>query len=86
MSWGVGTRLRNRREALQVSQRELARRIGVRQATISDIERGQLKNPGINIIRRLAQILGVTTDYLIGMYEEENKESSKEISSQQDKH
>ena len=67
----LGTRLRKRREELGFSQRELARLVHTRQATISDLERGRLKNPGVDIVRRLAQLLGVTTDWLIGMYEED---------------
>jgi len=67
----LGTRLRKRREALGFSQRELARLVHTRQATISDLERGTLKNPGVAIVRRLAQTLGVTTDWLIGMYEDD---------------
>jgi transcriptional regulator with XRE-family HTH domain len=70
----LGTRLRRRREELGLSQRELARLIDTRQATISDLERGTLKNPGIDIIRRLGRALGVTSDYLIGMYEENESE------------
>ena len=70
----LGTRLRKRREELGLSQRELARLVNTRQATISDLERGTLRNPGIAIVRRLAKVLGVTADYLIGMYEEEESE------------
>ena len=72
----LGTRLRKRREELGLSQRELARLVNTRQATISDLERGTLRNPGIDIVRRLAKVLGVTADYLIGMYEEEDEESA----------
>ena len=67
----LGTRLRKRREELGFSQRELARLVNTRQATISDLERGTLKNPGVDIVRRLAKILGVTADWLIGMYEDD---------------
>ena len=45
-----------------------------RQVTISDIERGTLKNPGVLLIRRVARALGVTADWLIGMYEEDEEE------------
>jgi transcriptional regulator with XRE-family HTH domain len=67
----LGERLRKRREELGLSQQELARRVKTRQATISDMERGTLKNPGVVLIRRLARALGVTADWLIGMYEED---------------
>jgi hypothetical protein len=32
-----------------------------------------LKNPGVAIVRRLAKTLGVTVDWLIGMYEDDEE-------------
>ncbi len=62
----IGERLRQRRTDLGLSQRELAKRIGVRQATISDIESGRQKETSTGVARRLAFELGVTLDWLIG--------------------
>ena len=75
----LGTRLRKRREELGLSQRALARLVNTRQATISDLERGILKNPGIDIVRRLAKVLGITSDWLIGMYEEDEDAERAEV-------
>lgn len=61
----LGTRLRKRREELGLSQRELTRIVNTRQATISDLERGTLKNPGVDIVRRLAKVLDVTADWYV---------------------
>jgi transcriptional regulator with XRE-family HTH domain len=75
----LGTRLRQRREAVGFSQRKLARLVHTRQATISDLERGILKNPGVDIVRRLAKTLGVTADWLIGMYEDDEETELTEM-------
>jgi len=70
----VGERLRKRRLELGISQRELARRLGVRYATLSDLERGVREEMTIALLRKLARALGVTSDWLIGMYEDEDSE------------
>lgn len=41
------------------TQQELARRSGVSQRTVTDIERGIIKNPTWDTTNRLAQALGV---------------------------
>ena len=69
----IGQRLRKRREQLGISQRELARRIGTPQSTISDIERGVQEDMTTALVKRFAQALACTTDYLIGMYEDDNE-------------
>ena len=66
-----GKRLRDRRDELGWTQEELARRLHVRQNVISRLESGGVKSPNIVMLRRLAKILGVTTDYLVGMYDDD---------------
>ena len=70
----IGERVQQRRQHLRWTQEDHARESGVPQATISRIEKGQRRNPGADVIRRLARALGVTADWLIGMYEEEQDE------------
>ena len=70
----MGQRLRKRREQLGFSQRELARRTGIPQSTISDLERGVQGDMTTALVKRFAQALACTTDYLIGMYEDEDSE------------
>ena len=67
----IGQRIQRRRQQLGWTQEDLARESGVPQSAISRIEQGQRKNPGADVIRRLARSLGVTSDWLIGMYEED---------------
>jgi transcriptional regulator with XRE-family HTH domain len=70
----IGERVRKRRLELGLSQRELAHRLGVRYATLSDLERGVREEMTIALLRKLARALGVTSDWLIGMYEDEDSE------------
>jgi transcriptional regulator with XRE-family HTH domain len=71
----IGERIRKRRQELGISQRELAHRLGARYATLSDLERGVREEMTIALLRKLARALGVTSDWLIGMYEDEDPES-----------
>lgn len=59
-------RLKHAREKLRdLSQVELAERSGLQGAAISHFENG-LRKPSFENLRRLADALEVTTDYLIG--------------------
>jgi Zn-dependent peptidase ImmA (M78 family)/transcriptional regulator with XRE-family HTH domain len=62
----IGERMRSARERLGLSQEELARRLGYSSpATISHFETGQRKISVLDL-RQLADILGVSLDYLYG--------------------
>jgi transcriptional regulator with XRE-family HTH domain len=52
----------------------LADKIGVTRNTLSRIVRGVTEDPASSIIVRIARELGVTTDYLLGMDMEDEKE------------
>jgi len=52
-------RLREFRHKSGYSQTELAERSGVAQSVISDIETGVTKNPGVGIVVKLANTLGI---------------------------
>jgi transcriptional regulator with XRE-family HTH domain len=73
----IGQRVQQRRQHLGWTQEDLAKESKVPQATISRIEQGQRKNPGADVIRRLARALGVTADWLIGMYEDDDREDGE---------
>lgn len=66
----LGTKIRQRREQLGLSQQELARRLGMTQARISEIESGARPHVNLNNLRNLARTLGVSADYLIGTWED----------------
>ena len=53
-----------RREALSLSQCDLAEMAGVSLATVKDIERGK-GNPSLATIRKILEVLGVEIDYRV---------------------
>ena len=73
----MGQRLRKRREQLGLSQRQLARHTGIPQSTISDLERGVQADMTTALVKRFARALACTTDYLIGMYEDDDQGNMK---------
>lgn len=66
---GLAERLRACREAKGLSQRDLAKRAGLRHATISEIERGVRQWIRTDVAMKLARNLGVSVDHLIGTWE-----------------
>ena len=72
----LGDRLKRERVRHGWSQNELSRLSGVRQALISELESGKKQDTTGLVLKRLARTLGVTMDYLAGMYEEEEEEKS----------
>ena len=55
----VEFRLRDAREKLAMTQEELAKRVGVRQATISNLETGKSQRISFRLLGALARELGV---------------------------
>lgn len=69
----IGERIRTARAALGISQEDLAREMGYASpATISHFETGQRKI-GIDDLSRIAEILGLPLEYLIGEVQSEAK-------------
>jgi XRE family transcriptional regulator of biofilm formation len=71
----IGKRIQRLRIQRHMSQADLAERSGVGQSLISRLERGSRPNPTADVLRKLARTLGCTTDYLVGMHEDEDEES-----------
>ncbi len=61
----IGARVRKARAAANLSQADLAQRVGVAQAAISRIEREQTQDPGVLIVAGIAKALGLTLDQLV---------------------
>lgn len=61
----LALRVRELRVAQDISQAELAERAGVRQATISAIERGTTTRIDLDVLERLGKALGVAPGLLI---------------------
>jgi transcriptional regulator with XRE-family HTH domain len=53
------------------TQQELAKRAQVSAITISRLERGETRQVSAEIVSRLAQALETSTDYLLGLQNEE---------------
>ena len=70
----IGNRIKRYRLKRGYTQTELAERSGVKQSLISRLEGGTRANPSADVLRGLARALGCTTDYLIGMHEDEDSE------------
>jgi transcriptional regulator with XRE-family HTH domain len=70
MNNGFSERLKQLRKQRDLSQAQLAKAVGVHQNHIGRYERGE-SQPSADALRRLAEALTVTTDYLIeGMSDE----------------
>ena len=67
----LGERLRRERQKKGYSARHLARIANVPFETISRLENSKQRSPSLPVAMRLARALGVTLDYLAGMYEED---------------
>ena len=69
-----GHRVTRMREKRGMTQQELAGRSQTTYQTIWRIENGKHAEPGIYIATRIARALGVSLDYLCGVYEDEDTE------------
>jgi transcriptional regulator with XRE-family HTH domain len=68
----LGDRIKQRRHRLGLTQDELARRAAVLRPRIAELETNRRLVVSSDVLRRLARVLSCTTDYLVGMYEEED--------------
>lgn len=70
-----GKKLREAREAKNLSQQDLAKLLGSVHTVIGRYERDEMK-PSIDVVKRLAEELGTTVGYLLG--ESDDKEFLKD--------
>ncbi len=63
--------LRDLRKEKGLTQRKLAERVWVDPSTIALYEMGD-RSPSLEVLVRLARVLGVTTDYLLGVSNQRN--------------
>lgn len=62
----VGERIRSFRDKKGIEQIELANRVGISQSKMNKIETGFQKRIEPDILVAIAEVLGTTTDYLLG--------------------
>jgi transcriptional regulator with XRE-family HTH domain len=70
----MGERIRKRRQELRLSQQDLADQSGVSRPTIATLESGVRTTTTTDTIRALARALGISVDYLIGTWDDEDEE------------
>jgi transcriptional regulator with XRE-family HTH domain len=63
----IGNRIRSARGYRGMGQAELARRIGLSKTSLSLIETGQTENPRSLVIRDIARVLRVNSNFLLGL-------------------
>jgi len=66
----MGQKIQRARKQRRWSQWELAARSKVPQATLSRLESGEQDNPTVDTLRKLSVTLGLSMDYLAGVFEE----------------
>lgn len=62
----IGERLKQLRYEKKLSQGQLARKVGVNASTVALYESGD-RFPSLPVLIELSRVLGVTTDYLLGV-------------------
>jgi transcriptional regulator with XRE-family HTH domain len=70
----IGKKVHRLRRERHLTQQELADRAGISQPIISRLETDARSNVNADVLKRLATVLGCTTDYLVGMHEDEDSE------------
>lgn len=68
MIYGLYEKIKNLRVHSGMSQPQLAERLGVTKSAVNAWEMGT-NSPSLSYIIRLAQVFGVSTDYLLGVNE-----------------
>jgi transcriptional regulator with XRE-family HTH domain len=65
----LGERIRRARQSRSITGAQLALSIGVSANYISELERGVKKNPSMQVIAGMAEVLGYPVDYFFGVEE-----------------
>lgn len=73
-----GNRLKTLREQCHFKQGELADKIGITRQSMSNYESGK-HSPDVNVIVKMADCLGCSTDYLMGLTEHSTYERQAEF-------
>ncbi|ARW39024.1 helix-turn-helix domain-containing protein [Bacillus amyloliquefaciens] len=71
----IGSRIKTCRKTANISQEALAEKLDMKRTNIANYEAGRVVPPG-NILLELANIFGVTTDYLLGRSNDPNSKAS----------
>ena len=69
----LGDRIRRRRTSLGFTQEQLAQEANIRRPTIIELETNRRATVSSDILKRLALALRCSTDWLVGLYNEETE-------------
>lgn len=75
----IGKSIKNRRNALGLTQEELARKAEVPYTTLTKVESGAIQNPSINVISKLAGALDRSIDDLVAAETMQGENSLKSL-------
>ncbi len=76
----IGTRIKERREELNMSVAELAERLSMSKATIHRYENGEIKNIKVPVVITIAHELKVSAAWLFGTTDDRQRYESRELS------
>lgn len=68
----IGERILKLRKDLNLNQKELADKVGITEASLSRYE-NNLREPKAEIIAKISEVLGCSTDYLLGRTDNKNE-------------
>ena len=74
----IGEKIKKHMNLKGLSQKELAEEVGIDPASLCRIISGE-KNPKSDILANLATVLGVSSDYLLGIENEKDFDASRHI-------
>jgi putative transcriptional regulator len=69
----LGRRIRRARLHRDITQKALADLVGISRNAMNKLEKGDTQNPHMSHLRKLADALGVSMDYLAGRKDEESE-------------
>lgn len=72
----MGQRIKERRVAMNLTQEELATRLGLQKSAVAKYENGRVENIKRSVIQRMAYILDCSPCYLMGWEEPKEKETT----------
>lgn len=72
----MGQRIKERRIAMNLTQEELATRLGLQKSAVAKYENGRVENIKRSVIQRMAYILDCSPCYLMGWEEPKEKETA----------
>lgn len=78
----IGDRIKKAREKQHLSQKELAAKLGITPTVISNYETNRKNDPRASTIRKIADVLDVSADYLLNienLAEEENEQHQEAL-------